>query len=57
MKLKVEIVYDKHNNKTRVLIWEGIVIVENMLFDGEVENTENQKEKLREAYKKGLTNE
>lgn len=47
-KLRVEIIPDPGSGKTRVLIWEGIVIVSNQI----IERVENPTKELADEYER-----
>lgn len=53
-KLKVEIVPDRISGKTTVLIWEGVVVVSNKVYDHLIEDNNKEREKIVKEYQKDV---
>lgn len=56
-KLRIEIIQDPIKKETRVLIWEGLVIVDNTILEGLLEPTLEAKAEIENKYFKELTKE
>lgn len=53
--LRVEIIPDPIKSETRVLIWEGLVIVDNTILEGILEPTVKSKAEIERKYIAELT--